>query len=97
MAHTPGPWRLIDATPNGRGGISIVVANHKPNEYICDIFPWGARPGGSSRPVADHLDNARLIAAAPDLLSALIELRDNGPSRFAWDKVNEAITKATVR
>jgi hypothetical protein len=38
--------------------------------------------------------NARLIAAAPDMLSALYELVQFGPSSFAWEHARDAIAKA---
>ncbi len=39
--------------------------------------------------------NARLIAAAADLLAALHELVQRGPSQFAWERARAAIAKAT--
>ena len=71
MKHTPGPWEVADL-PH-----SIVVRTESPNKT-----PYGASRyaaiGGFDRSDPDQLDealaNARLIAAAPDLLSALDDL-----------------------
>lgn len=56
--HTPGPWRfhdeLIKAGGDGRQGKTIVEA---PGQFHFDTDP-------------EWLANARLIAAAPDLLRA---------------------------
>ena len=63
--HTPGPWEVLD----DRSMTSVVV------EYgeICDIVQDG-------RPASENLANARLIAAAPEMLEALERIRDeSGP------------------
>lgn len=58
--HTPGPWSLAEGFP------SIVVGR---GYRICDT-------NGSFNPPPEEQDlgNARLIAAAPDLLSSLKEI-----------------------
>ncbi len=57
--HTPGPWH---AAINVRGFDSQVVGS---NGLICEVYGRGnPRNFGST-------ENARLIAAAPDLLDAL--------------------------
>ena len=66
-SHTPGPWDVYPGTRAGidtkDGSFSIVVAGYDDDE--CGI--WG-------RTNAEAEANARLIAAAPDLLEALSEL-----------------------
>lgn len=54
-AHTPGPWWIADAVGHVLGPDAIKVAT--------TYFP--------ERSFAEHKANARLIAAAPDLLRAL--------------------------
>ena len=87
-AHTPGPWSL-----NG------VMAMDTPL-WIVSI------PGEQARiEVADYSveseGNARLIAAAPDLLAAIrallreTDLRDG--TQAAWEKAHAAIAKAEGR
>jgi hypothetical protein len=85
--HTPGPW-LIDERA---GSLAVVMARTDPefNEYvtICSALP----------------QNARLIAAAPDLLEALRMITDQlarGRTRQRKDgefidMARAAIAKAT--
>ena len=58
-SHTPGPWRTTG--PNVRAGDALIcyATNHHAN---------------AETPEAEKLANARLIAAAPDLLLALERL-----------------------
>ena len=98
--HTPGPWEpssgpyIVGATGEG--------AMFSGGDW--NIFP----PYGESGPVAvvNGGENARLIAAAPDLLEALedlisdAELQMNNPSHhmpFSLPKARAAIAKATGR
>ncbi|ALN73566.1 hypothetical protein [Aureimonas sp. AU20] len=55
ITHTPGPWHVA---MRQRIGITVRAAEEKP---IADIWQNGDDP----------MANARLIAAAPDLLKAL--------------------------
>lgn len=77
--YTPGPWRVEGANGN------LV---YSPDGWIADI-----RGGttGSHSPVASA--NARLVAAAPDLLAALQELRYARTDK-AKRMADAAITKA---
>ncbi len=61
--HTPGPWTWIkvDSTPDRQGWLN------SPNESV--MFVPNAR--GSAAEIAIRDADARLIAAAPDLLAAL--------------------------
>lgn len=104
--HTPGPWRLVE-TDEGHEihfGSRITSpgrfrAQHRPVEYEHSLFP------DESQYYAEAVANARLIAAAPDLLEALEALvaEQNGPPllgrheaswREAMAKAEAAIAKA---
>lgn len=62
MSHAPGPWTLIDR------GMPVIVAG----EGTVAVLSTGTLAGPYTD---DRLNaNARLIAAAPDLLVALTEL-----------------------
>jgi hypothetical protein len=61
MKHTPGPWRV----ETERAYIHIMPSE---NLAICELW----RRGNPELEMA----NARLIAAAPDLLELLMELQD---------------------
>lgn len=65
MKHTPGPWKLF----NSADGKCIILKGGAEGELECEIDT-----DDCCRDTA--LMNARLIAAAPDLLEALIELSE---------------------
>ena len=58
--HTPGPWRVERQNPSPTTG-EWMIAGTKPG-YLAEVRDCGSR---------DVQANARLIAAAPDLLAAL--------------------------
>lgn len=71
--HTPGPWHCDDVHPDS-GSIMIGSAKdwvcvmcHKPDDYA-------AERGDDEENERQTLSNARLIAAAPELLEALKNL-----------------------
>lgn len=97
--HTPGPWIArrdeetkqfirIRGTGFHNGNIAMICKNFKPD---------GILPG-------EGLANARLIAAAPDLLEALqalVEIHQERPTyppleerAMSWEKARGAIAKA---
>ena len=56
--HTPGPWKTSNMAP----GIVYAETGGKRDELVCTAY---------RRDNDEHNANARLIASAPDLLSAL--------------------------
>jgi hypothetical protein len=81
MKHTSGPWMVSDIPTRDR---RISVAN---DGWAPDIAVVLSR---ISRTDAETAANARLIAAAPDLLAALIELR------YACTDKAEAMADAAI-
>jgi hypothetical protein len=81
--HTPGPWHLAEI-PNHP---VFVMAGL---QSICEI----AHPGDFTAPSPDMEANARLIAAAPDLLAALERLVDavdrNAVRQEDWPELRQA-------
>ena len=89
--HTPGPW-MFDATLKGDGsfGGSYIVSNNAKRTWpLAEVY---------------REDNARLIAAAPELLEALKAMvaiwegpRELAALRFAKSVIDAraAIAKAT--
>ena len=70
--HTPGPWRWMAV--NGNPDALMVVAGAIGECGICHVIN---RPAGTKdQPTTEHPHNARLIAAAPELLAALKNLLD---------------------
>ena len=82
--HTPGPWVSGDGMTTGRL-VSAPNVTAKARRNVAHV-------GGPDREA-----NARLIAAAPDLLDALQNLEnDDGSIPYhAWALVQAAISKAT--
>lgn len=71
--HTPGPW-AIDAAPNG---YSYIRAEHRAEIALV----------GSENMLADDSSaaaNARLIAAAPDMLRVLQLIHANAAESPEW-------------
>lgn len=99
--HTPGPWKATRRYPNA----FQVFAD---NVHICEIDHWGVRQTDLTsdlKPEGEPEANARLIAAAPELLEgckAMLPLVDGlwrqlGESEEcarAVESARAAITKA---
>jgi hypothetical protein len=109
--HTPGPWSIQwathwgvdDGTNTERAGCFQILSDPNPTlaNVLCTRTPWPER--------ADEMRaNARLIAAAPDLLAALEEARTglqwyrdsfpeatDGSDDEAMTRIDAAIAKAT--
>lgn len=84
MEFTPGPWHVFDENDPFPG---IEASNPRQSIVI-----WGtgsAECGVSGRTRKEQLANARLIAAAPDLLDALREIA-NGQGAFSTDPLTHA-------
>jgi len=78
--HTPGPWRQTG--PNVRAGDALIcwATNHHAN---------------AETPEFEKLANARLIAAAPQMLLALERLTHPMADDEDLDYAREIIAKAT--
>ena len=88
--HTKGPWRVQRQNPSPTTG-EWMISGAKPG-YLAEVRDCGS---------GDVQANARLIAAAPDLLEALQRMLD-APShgtheamRRANEAARAAIAKAT--
>ncbi|MCU1139475.1 hypothetical protein [Stenotrophomonas maltophilia] len=92
--HTPGPW------------IAYEIAPDDPEWGACEIWPDEndrEDEEGTVKPVATMVmgvENARLIAAAPELLAALqvaeLALRERGLRACGeYKQIEAAIAKAT--
>lgn len=88
--HTPGPWDATGAEVWGThamrfnlttGGTPMIATVCK-HEDAERAFPYEA--------------NARLIAAAPELLEALIELADCGAEAWGEDRPCVRIARAAI-
>lgn len=105
--HTPGPWSVRGVSMED-GSISIgsekhrIVIAYATNAASLGDFVSaavrGRRDFGAPDTAQTQWANARLIAAAPDMLAALKLVADSGKfscfDDLAWDAVNGAIAKA---
>ena len=64
--HTPGPWRYEAGTKTIRAA--------RENYWLCSMDSFDG--------AVDHEANARLIAAAPELLAALMVLVDHAREAY---------------
>lgn len=82
--HTPGPWKL---ERHGKGhGYDVVGGGPEPETVVYDV---------RNTRHEQALANARLIAAAPDLLAALKDvLFATKGSSGILDRAREAVAKA---
>lgn len=72
--HTPGPWAVCTQQPEGNPywlvGLTIGAADPGDARKVCTVHDWGIDwPVGTVQHDMTAA-NARLIAAAPDLLEA---------------------------
>lgn len=85
MQHTPGPWKYGYERPTAQD----------PEEQWAIVTIAGGHIVANVNPDSRQDANARLIAAAPDLLAALeavVFISDR--KHDAWDKARAAIAKA---
>lgn len=91
MSHTPGPW---GATTRRGSWDWVVYQEANPNTEICQPFHDGTEFNETGEA------NARLIAAAPDMLKALTDLIATyewcsvDPIDRGYASLNDAITDA---
>jgi hypothetical protein len=88
--HTPGPW-ILDFPHPGTDGESLV----SPSYHFVDAGK-GYYPNGFGLSLVASEADARLIAAAPELLEALemAQLWLDYDGRYDMQKINAAIAKA---
>ena len=85
--HTPGPWHV---KPNSIGGPTV----GPEDAVVADIRTYGGpHVGGQQHP--QTVANARLIAAAPDLLEALQYAVEQVPELGSVPGISAAIARAT--
>jgi len=91
-AHTPGPWAIVDRDD------SLVIQTESPaktkygaSRYAC----LGGFDRHDDKQYAEAKANARLIAAAPDLLEACVYFEEFGNMMESRKKIASAIAKAT--
>ncbi len=97
MPHTPGPWMTKRAAVQTDGAYDFAVVT-ETTDIIAETF---GRSGVATYHDAEA--NARLIAAAPELLAALKAAREFGLDDFKsgeqpiYEQMDAAIAKAEGR
>jgi hypothetical protein len=88
--HTPGPWdwSIEDAS------MATLMGPRELRDHVMSVSPCRSCSTGEAswewgRCTTPTLANARLIAAAPDLLEALAEL--SAMYAHTWDRVDGAL------
>lgn len=91
MSHTIGPWRVMQATSQESDAMRII--------YSADLERVAVIPDVEFAAQREAIADARLIAAAPDLLAALQMALDaslHGIDDHSWeDAAIAAIARAT--
>lgn len=98
MSHTPGPWVVWGVSSND--GEAEVISNADGSKTICWTADTYSEDEDDGLVTNEDLANARLIAAAPEMLIALkmcaerLGEMDCGPE---WEAARAAIAKAEGR
>lgn len=66
MPHTPGPWRMIEGDAKRKAMTDIVVSDRENYRIAFVMCEWA-----NKQQREQDLADAKLIAAAPELLAAL--------------------------
>ena len=95
MKFTPGPWSAGGTKPY-KGNEAWIFDSSTPEKLICFLGGEIDKPRPS---IPESLANAHLIAAAPDLYAALLNIfkspRGEGLSVDLVIQMHEALDKAT--
>lgn len=97
QTHTPGPWEIVQDAPENPKARFQIGHRVSPTSatYVCTI-----RTEKILTLDGNHAANARLIAAAPELLAALEEMLDvldrNNVPAPAYLRKSEAQARAAI-
>lgn len=95
VQHTPGPWKLFDGKTSSEKGGQLIISGLPRLDIIAKVYADTATFG-------EFTPDARLLAAAPNLLAALKLCREwlmeeKGSWRGTMDQIDAAIAKAEGR
>lgn len=74
--HAPGPWKVGEKSPDTAENWHPVEALHEGCRSWGSIIAWALAGDGEGQARDRALANARLIAAAPGMLTALHEVEE---------------------
>lgn len=86
--HTSGSWNVVNTMPSN--ALDIAVIFDEQSQVVCSV-----PKGSSNKPQQERRANARLIAAAPDLLAAMELIDLDGLPEDVQMYARAAIAKAT--
>lgn len=86
--HTPGPWRVNDQRESGVMNNGVYVLGGR-NNFVRVFDEW--------RDEEIQLANARLIAAAPELLDALKSVQAARQGHYWLNEITEKIDAAIAK
>ena len=69
--HTPGPWKVHHTKATTQQAGSVFIGANGETEPVAEVLGQINDPVDGERSKSEQLANARLLAAAPDLLAAL--------------------------
>lgn len=99
-SHTPGPWEYVPSTEHHGAYITSIFGSTIADFYVMSQPGFsGALSGGPVHPVHFMSEmanpNARLAAAAPEMLAMLRDVRDDYPDNSQRRHIDALIAKAT--
>ena len=96
--HSPAPWTVCRTKLEG-----AITHWHITDAKHGSVYPVCSHTLESEPDCSEQLANANLIAAAPDMLSVLLDLKESASYWSEYDvpigivdRINFAIAKATV-
>ena len=87
MTHTPGPWNFARAVKPGANEENNHLIYNGEKRHIAEVFQY--QEHDFIIELAEASANARLIAAAPELLEALKEIA-KGEGPYSMDRLTHA-------
>lgn len=90
IKHTPGPWNVCERWPYQPDGLHINW------DRLQNMWIIGVRPGVATA-AAEREADARLVAAAPDLLAACLMAREELVFGGDWETAKRVIDTAIAK
>jgi len=93
--HTQGPWKALRSNEDWHGPMWDIEPDEEPSPFTRISAKDGQRVVACHDLCEIKPEDARLIAAAPDLLNALIQMLDAYEIPSVRQQARDAIEKAT--
>jgi hypothetical protein len=93
--HTQGPWKALRSNEDWHGPMWDIEPDEEPSPFTRISAKDGQRVVACHDLCEIKPEDARLMAAAPDLLNALIQMLDAYEIPSVRQQARDAIAKAT--